>query len=204
MSALPSFTPVSGTNVIVTGAVGGVGSALMAALEHLKCSAIGIDLPKVVQSAPDRGRLIAADLSDRRTRGDRAKFNSAIAWLRNYAGTGVGQPPFGKGRRGIGNLNSSAPRDYPLTVTEVAGGLSSLRWRGPALESSQRRYREAMLGRPARGQHVPRPCRPGGRADAVTATHLSSDTGPLSALLSGTVAESQRAIAVTTCVQRRW
>jgi NAD(P)-dependent dehydrogenase (short-subunit alcohol dehydrogenase family) len=64
MSMLPSLTPVSGTNVVVTGAVGGVGSVLMAALEELNCCAIGIDLPEAVQSAPERSRLIAADLSD--------------------------------------------------------------------------------------------------------------------------------------------
>ncbi|WAJ43587.1 SDR family oxidoreductase [Mycobacterium sp. Aquia_216] len=63
MSPLPSLTPVS-AKVVVTGAVGGVGSALMAALAQLNCSAIGIDLPDAVQSAPDRDRLIAADLSD--------------------------------------------------------------------------------------------------------------------------------------------
>ena len=50
--------------MIVTGAVGGLGSALMSALEELDCRVVGIDLPTAVESGADPNRLIGADLAD--------------------------------------------------------------------------------------------------------------------------------------------
>ncbi|MGO9509891.1 MAG: SDR family NAD(P)-dependent oxidoreductase [Mycobacterium sp.] len=64
MKAFPSTVPLPGQRVIITGALGGVGSALMAAMESLGCSAIGIDRPEAVSAAADPGRVIPADLSD--------------------------------------------------------------------------------------------------------------------------------------------
>ena len=64
MNGLLSPVPTPGQKVIVTGAVGGVGAALMAAFCRLGCPAIGIDRPEAVRSVPDGDRLIAADLSD--------------------------------------------------------------------------------------------------------------------------------------------
>jgi len=64
MGTLPSLIPLRGCNVIVTGAVGGVGSVLMSALEELDCRVAGIDLPAAVASGADPDRLIGADLAD--------------------------------------------------------------------------------------------------------------------------------------------
>jgi len=64
MGTLPSLIPLRGCNVIVTGAVGGVGSVLMSALEELDCRVVGIDLPAAVASGADPDRLIGADLAD--------------------------------------------------------------------------------------------------------------------------------------------
>ena len=50
MGTLSSLIPLRGCNVIVTGAVGGVGSVLMSALEELDCRVVGIDLPAAVAS----------------------------------------------------------------------------------------------------------------------------------------------------------
>ncbi|WP_255358978.1 SDR family NAD(P)-dependent oxidoreductase [Mycobacterium sp. TKK-01-0059] len=64
MNAFPSPVPIAGTKIIVTGAAGGVGSALMAALAELECEAIGIDRPEAIDSVHEGDRLIAADLAD--------------------------------------------------------------------------------------------------------------------------------------------
>jgi NAD(P)-dependent dehydrogenase (short-subunit alcohol dehydrogenase family) len=64
MNGLLSPVPIPGRKIIVTGAAGGVGAALMASLCHLGCPTIGIDRPEAVRSVPGKDRLIAADLSD--------------------------------------------------------------------------------------------------------------------------------------------
>ena len=59
--------PQPGTRVVVTGAAGGLGRALMAALGELGATAVGIDRPDAVTTeAVGTGgdRLIAADLTD--------------------------------------------------------------------------------------------------------------------------------------------
>jgi 3-oxoacyl-[acyl-carrier protein] reductase len=63
-------TPHAGSKVIVTGAAGGVGSALTAALGELGCSVVGIDQPGTAQSVKDPGLLIEADLTDQRAAAD--------------------------------------------------------------------------------------------------------------------------------------
>lgn len=56
--------PTAGTRVLVTGATGGIGRALVSALDALGCRTAGIDLyAEQDQSAP-LGKLIRADLSD--------------------------------------------------------------------------------------------------------------------------------------------
>ena len=64
MNGVLSPVPAPGQKVVVTGAAGGVGAALMAALRALDCPAIGIDRPEAVRSAPDADQLVEADLSD--------------------------------------------------------------------------------------------------------------------------------------------
>ena len=59
-------TPAPLSRVIVTGAAGGVGSALTAALGELGCAVIGIDQPGTTQSVQDPSLLIEADLTDQR------------------------------------------------------------------------------------------------------------------------------------------
>ena len=59
-------TPAPLSKVIVTGAAGGVGSALTAALGELGCAVIGIDQPGATQSVPNPSLLIEADLTDQR------------------------------------------------------------------------------------------------------------------------------------------
>lgn len=64
MSPVASLTPPPGAKVIVTGAAGGLGSALMNALQDWDCAVAGIDLPVAVGSSPDADTLIGADLAD--------------------------------------------------------------------------------------------------------------------------------------------
>lgn len=64
VSLFLSAVPAPGAKVIVTGATGGLGAVLMAALDGLGCAAIGIDRPEALDAARDQDRLIAADLSD--------------------------------------------------------------------------------------------------------------------------------------------
>jgi NAD(P)-dependent dehydrogenase (short-subunit alcohol dehydrogenase family) len=61
---VPSLTPLPSCNVIVTGAVGGLGSALMSAFNEMDCRVVGIDLPAAVESGVDPNRLIGADLAN--------------------------------------------------------------------------------------------------------------------------------------------
>lgn len=64
MNGLLSPVPTPGRKIVVTGAVGGVGAALMAALQRIGCPAIGIDRAEAIRSVSDPDWLIAADLSD--------------------------------------------------------------------------------------------------------------------------------------------
>lgn len=64
MAPLVSLTPPPEAKVIVTGAAGGLGSALMSALQEWDCRVVGIDLPAAAGSGPDTGPLIGADLAD--------------------------------------------------------------------------------------------------------------------------------------------
>jgi NAD(P)-dependent dehydrogenase (short-subunit alcohol dehydrogenase family) len=77
VDAFPSTVPLPGRRVIVTGALGGVGSALMTAMESLGCYAIGIDRPEAVSATDDR--VIPADLSDAESAS--GAINSAIGRL---------------------------------------------------------------------------------------------------------------------------
>lgn len=79
MNMILSTVPVQGARIVVTGALGGVGSALMVALESVGCAVIGIDRPEVVSSASDTRRFVAADLSDAESA--RAAIHSAIESL---------------------------------------------------------------------------------------------------------------------------
>jgi NAD(P)-dependent dehydrogenase (short-subunit alcohol dehydrogenase family) len=63
-------TPHPGSKVVVTGAAGGVGSALTAALSEFGCSVVGIDQPGTAQSVQAAGALIEADLTDQRSAAD--------------------------------------------------------------------------------------------------------------------------------------
>src|SRR5262249_21190703 len=57
-----STVPAAGTRVIVTGAAGGLGRQLTAALVKLGAEVVGIDLPGA--SVPGSTRLIGANLTD--------------------------------------------------------------------------------------------------------------------------------------------
>jgi len=89
MGTLPSLIPLRGCNGIVTGAVGGVGSVLMSALEELGLpGVVGIDLPAAVASGADPDRLIGADLAEcglgirRRPRSRRRLGGWTASWAR--------------------------------------------------------------------------------------------------------------------------
>jgi NAD(P)-dependent dehydrogenase (short-subunit alcohol dehydrogenase family) len=77
VDAFPSTVPLPGRRVIITGAVGGVGTALMAAMTSLGCSVVGIDRPEAVSAAVDR--VIPADLSDAESAS--GAINSAVELL---------------------------------------------------------------------------------------------------------------------------
>lgn len=57
-------TPVAGSRVIVTGAAGGIGSALTAMLRQLGCRVVGIDLPGMIPAAESPASFVETDLAD--------------------------------------------------------------------------------------------------------------------------------------------
>ncbi|GAA3561553.1 3-oxoacyl-ACP reductase FabG [Amycolatopsis ultiminotia] len=57
-------TPETGSRVLVTGAAGGLGRALLTALHDLGCRTVGIDRPGVTDETLPVERLLGADLSD--------------------------------------------------------------------------------------------------------------------------------------------
>jgi NAD(P)-dependent dehydrogenase (short-subunit alcohol dehydrogenase family) len=79
VDAFPSTVPLPGQRVIITGALGGVGSALMVAMDSLGCAVIGIDRPEALSTAADISRVIPADLSDAESA--RGAVNSAVERL---------------------------------------------------------------------------------------------------------------------------
>ena len=64
MTATPSLVPPPGSRVIVTGAAGGLGSAMITAVDEMNCVSVGIDLPAAVRSCGNPDRLIGTDLAD--------------------------------------------------------------------------------------------------------------------------------------------
>jgi NAD(P)-dependent dehydrogenase (short-subunit alcohol dehydrogenase family) len=62
-SSVASLTPLPGTKVIVTGAAGGLGSAMTRALQEWECRVVGIDLPHKVGSDAEVN-LIGSDIAD--------------------------------------------------------------------------------------------------------------------------------------------
>ncbi len=79
MSDMLATTPERGARVIVTGAAGGVGSALIAALDDLGCRTVGIDVAQAVQPTGDPDGLIEADLASAQEATE--AINAAIARL---------------------------------------------------------------------------------------------------------------------------
>jgi NAD(P)-dependent dehydrogenase (short-subunit alcohol dehydrogenase family) len=66
-TAQPLTTPAAASRVIVTGAAGGIGSALTIALRQLGCRVVGIDRPGTTPAAETPEAFVEADLGDERT-----------------------------------------------------------------------------------------------------------------------------------------